>query len=391
MYMDSIELTIHIDTKHSVEEVWDYLLYEAFGEDFHPMYLSSLGNQRESIHSEQINHPLHATYLDELPEPAFSHTDLASDHVQLCGAFRIKLSGEEKHFMHFLLPELGDEDGIPVLEWNYPDPAITLLVSIHEYDSGPIFYTTLSVSHGLWGTRHNWIESMLNVLKRQGQTDGTVIESLVNDLRDNLPIIKDFETRILAQARVQDRIWNAARTIIERFSSGAESSFVSPTIATDAPSPYDLQTYVPGRLSDEPLSIPQKTWNQIAWHETLTWGAPEVIQNRTIQYWSQHHSDKEFLEMIRLTNLGWKATWPAIVRIISMRPETPLMISELLARIADPNWPGAAEAMVALSNIDKEKTLPIIDESIRIAQRNGDEWWEEILTDLKSDIIAGHR
>ena len=62
------------------------------------------------------------------------------------------------------------------------------------------------------------------------------------------------------------------------------------------------------------------------------------------------------------------------------------MIQELLGWIADPNWPGAGEAWEHIHKMGK-RAIPYIDDAIVKAKECEDDWWEEILKDLKEDLI----
>jgi hypothetical protein len=61
------------------------------------------------------------------------------------------------------------------------------------------------------------------------------------------------------------------------------------------------------------------------------------------------------------------------------------MIHQLLGWIADPNWPGAGIAWEHIYKLGK-RIIPYIDEAILKAKECDDDWWEEILRDLKEDI-----
>ena len=58
---------------------------------------------------------------------------------------------------------------------------------------------------------------------------------------------------------------------------------------------------------------------------------------------------------------------------------------------ADINWPGAGEAWDHLINVVGMRAIPIIDEKIAWAKEDDDDWWEENLEYLKSDILEKYK
>ncbi|MBA7692281.1 hypothetical protein ES703_100844 [subsurface metagenome] len=173
--------------------------------------------------------------------------------------------------------------------------------------------------------------------------------------------------------------------IQEKFSSDEKSVFTTPDLKRRPEHPVDPPVFRLGKLPEEPLMFSDEDWIALAWYECFDWYSPERIKERTISYWVNHESEEKFLETIRYPNLGWKGTWPAIIETITKRPETPKMINQLLGWIADPNWPGSDIAWNHLHKLGK-RALPFIEESILKARDCGDDWWEEILEDIKENI-----
>lgn len=188
---------------------------------------------------------------------------------------------------------------------------------------------------------------------------------------------------------VRENIWNSARMIQEKFSDNDKSVFTTPDLKRRPEHPADLPFFKLGKLPEEPLMFSDEEWIALAWYECFDRYSPDRIQERTISYWADHESEEKFLETITYPKLGWKGTWPAIIETITKRPETHEMINQLLGWIADPNWPGFGIAWNHLYKIGK-RALPSIDESIIRAKDSGDDWWEELLNDLKKDIIEKH-
>jgi hypothetical protein len=392
-----IDIAIHLDTKHKVSEVWDFLLEDAFKGYFQPLYTRKINKPlpEEPIEHEKLSREYHASFLEK--NLNFHLDQLPTTPKCICGAFKVSTNTNNSlHFIHFLLPEVKIKDGNLHLEWTKLDPALTLDVHRHEFSSTTTFYVSIAASHGLWGTRHQWLKGMLNILEIQ-KSDNELKESWLEDiyfleeLEGAYENMKKVELETLQLDFIRELIWDNARKLIKKFSSNEKAVYVTPTVKTKIRQPVDIQVLTLNKLPKHPLSIPEDIWTKLAWHETLSWYAPEPLKERTMSYWSKHPNEDEFLDMIRLQKLGWKGTWPAIVEIITRRPETPKMIGELVKWIADPNWPGAGEAMNHLYTVVGQRAIPIIDEYIEMAKNCGDDWWEEILEDLKEDIIDKNR
>jgi hypothetical protein len=122
----------------------------------------------------------------------------------ICGAFKVSTNTNNSlHFIHFLLPEVKIKDGNLHLEWTKLDPALTLDVHRHEYSSTTTFCSSITASHGLWGTRHQWLKGMLNILEIQ-KSDNELLKVRIYEIaicKDCLmaPLKEGMERRNLYQ------------------------------------------------------------------------------------------------------------------------------------------------------------------------------------------------
>ena len=196
-----------------------------------------------------------------------------------------------------------------------------------------------------------------------------------NSLNKTETILKDLKNKNYQELRIQ-----------EKFEISEYCAITTPDLERKPHRPFDMPVYHLGEIPENPIVFPDEAWVAICWYECFGWNAPENINERTITYWANHPSEELFLKTIRYPKLGWKGTWPAIIETIKKRPETPEMIHQLLGWVADPNWPGAGQAWEHIYKMGK-RALPYIEESILRAKDCDDDWWEEILEDLKEDII----
>ena len=173
--------------------------------------------------------------------------------------------------------------------------------------------------------------------------------------------------------------------IQKKFSSDENSIIISPDLEKRPYRAVDMPLYYLKKLPETPVMFSDDAWIALAWYECFDWNSPDAIKKRTISFWANHPNEEKFIETITYPKLGWKGTWPAIIETITRRPETSRMIEQLLGWIADPNWPGWDIAWNHLLKLGK-RAVPYIDDAIIEAKECGDDWWEDILRNLKEDI-----
>lgn len=394
MHMPNIHISIHLDTKHHINDVRKFILEECFEECFTPLYCFHPNKVGPDYELLDYHKRLRASVLKkDIAFPKVIKFGESYDKDILAGSFKLKNIQKtiEYPVVHFLQPELKEEGGKLVLDWSKLDPSLKIQVHYNEWKDTKTFYVGIDVSQGLWGMRHKWLDAMHSILKEQSESDVLAEDwkddsKIINHLREQTEIFSEIELHEHNFIDIRENIWNSARLIQEKFSSNEQSVFTTPDLERKPPRPADLPVFHLGKLPEKPILFPDKAWVAIAWYECFGWHSPEVIKKRTILYWTNHPSEKKFIDTISYPKLGWKGTWPAIIETITKRPETSKMIHQLLGWIADPNWPGSD---IAWSHIYKlgNRAIPYIDEAIVEAKECDDDWWEEILNDLKKDII----
>jgi len=105
----------------------------------------------------------------------------------------------------------------------------------------------------------------------------------------------------------------------------------------------------------------------------LDWSRPIEVQNNAINILAK--TDEEYISLIFDKNL--KSTWENVVKIAKRIgfPKNKVLLPELVWLLQDINWPGAAEAVKILSSIEKATVLPILENSLLMADADGDTMW----------------
>lgn len=92
MKINPIEITIHLDPKHSPSEVWDYITNKAFGSRFHPLYISRFNESQEPFENEVLDEVAHATTLRKPVNRTYGVEELTSSTRGLSGSYDIHTS-----------------------------------------------------------------------------------------------------------------------------------------------------------------------------------------------------------------------------------------------------------------------------------------------------------
>ena len=107
--------------------------------------------------------------------------------------------------------------------------------------------------------------------------------------------------------------------------------------------------------------------------DNLDWNKPEYVQQEVI---------KELLEIDVETVLisfmeSPKSTWPNFMKIIKKIgfPQAQIFIPELLKILQDINWPGSHEAIEIILLSDLKATIPLIENAVSEAYKEGDFMW----------------
>jgi len=402
MHITPIDITIHLDTHNKFEDVRKFILREALKGVFQPIYEWKPNQTLQPFDGESLDTDLKATTIDVALYKDLNFQSLIKErekgfhqNLTLCGSYNVKTNDNKSiDIFNFLLPTIGEEDNKLILKFRSLDPAlmVDLVYYEDEYSPEPVFYVSIKASQGLWGNRHKWLGGMLEIIEEQLNDEDLSKEweqdkRLIKDLKEWSEKIKilESETYLLEDAR--QKVWDVARGIREKFSESENATYISPRISQRLDRPADLATFRLGKLPDHVGNIPEDYWYKLAWNECFDWYAPEQLKDRVMSYWSTHGDDGTFLDIISIGSIGWKGSWPAIVETITKRPETPRMIECLCSFTADINWPGAGEACEHLYNVVGMRAIPIIDEKIAWAKKTNDDWWEETLGYIKSDIL----
>ncbi|MFX0071262.1 MAG: DUF5071 domain-containing protein [Candidatus Hermodarchaeota archaeon] len=395
MRMPNIHISIDLDPKHSIENVRKFVLEECFENCFIPLYYYHPNELGPDVNLLDYDKRIKASILKKgisLPKNIIFGEKYNKD--VLAGSFLLRNIENNLDYpiVAFMQPELKEQVGKLVLDWSMLDPSLKVQVHYSEWKDTKNFYVGIDVSQGLWGMRHKWLNAMHSVLREQSESDVLVDEwlkdiEIFDHLKEQADIFSYIEQKEFDFEKIRKNIWNTARNIQNKFSSNENSILISPDLGRKPSRPVDIPVYYLKKLPETPIMFPDSAWIAIAWYECFGWYSPDTIKNRTISYWANHPSEEKFMETITYPKLGWKGTWPAIIETITKRPETPRMIHQLLSWIADPNWPGAGIAWNHIYKLGK-RVIPYIDEAIVTAKECDDDWWEEILRDLKEDIVS---
>ncbi|MBN1897470.1 MAG: hypothetical protein JW827_01735 [Spirochaetes bacterium] len=390
MFIDPVSITIHLDQKYKPSEVWNFILSPGLLKRFRPLYFFNAGEAPPVTDDEIVHKEYRAAVYTKKSSSYFNENELKSNSRTLCGSFRLhdKKNKKKMDFAHYLLPMItsGRNKKDLLLKWSDPEPAVCIDVKFHEYEASSIFYTGVTVSHGVWGFRHKWLNAMLqNIREMATKKCLSGQKSFISELSEETERMERIEKEILDHEESRLFFWSLAGKIIEKFTNPEKAVYVSPRI-TDSDTPYDLEAYRPGALPPEPLEIPDSIWNDLAWNECFRYDAPEVLRKGAKKYWIQHPDEERFLKMIKPSLSGRKQTWEDIVEIMTRREETERMILELASWTADINWPGAFHAWEHLVHTVGKRALPILDKEIRMAGKNREVFWEKVLKYIRSDI-----
>ncbi len=395
--MPPISISIYLDPNRSITEVQEFVLNNAFGGRFKPLYRwdpRKISPNFEFV--EQNDHLKCSVYkTNSLDIPAITFG--SSKESSLGGYFLLRAFHSDSKFpiVHFMLPEIKTEKDRLALKWSELEPSLKVQVVYYEYEEKKTLYVNIEASQGLWGTRHQWFDAMCSVLKEQAasellkadwESDASLIETLENQAKE----FSDIELKNYNFKDAREIVWDAARKIKEKFSINDNSSYVSPELNRETNRPADVLVFKLGKFPAHPIQISDEAWTALAWHECFSWGSPELLTNRTISYWANYKDERKFLKLIKYPKIGWKGTWPAIVETITKRPETPEMIHELLGFVADPNWPGSDIAFNHLYKMGS-RAIPFIDEGILEAKRINDDGWAAVLLDIKDGIMGNEK
>jgi len=402
MHISPIDISIHLDTRHKFEDVQKFIFGEALNGIFQPIYEWKPNQTLQPFDGEKLDTDFKVTTIDvELYKDRNFQSVIKErekgfyQNLTLCGSYKVNTNdNKNSDIFNFLLPTIGEEDNKLILDFRTLDPAlrVDLVYYEDEFSPEPVFYVSIKASQGLWGNRHKWLRGMLEIIEEQVNDEDLSKEwekdiRFIEDLKEWSEKIKIFERESFLLEDARQKVWDLARGIREKFSESEYATYISPKISPRIDRPADLATFRRGKLPEHVGNIPEDYWIKLAWNECFDWNAPEQLQNRVISYWSTHGDDETFQDIISIGSIGWKGSWPAIVETITKRPETPRMIERLCSFTADINWPGAGEAWEHLYNVVGMRAIPIIDEKIAWAKKTKDDWWEETLRYIKSDIL----
>lgn len=190
--------------------------------------------------------------------------------------------------------------------------------------------------------------------------------------------VRDALARALEEARALDvaaREWRAG--VLE-----AVESFLA-----DVVPPGNRVVRGPRqREASLPLSWPELTreeWCLEAWVERLSWHAPG--RERAISYWKAEGPSPRWEALARLCTA--KSTFDAQVDILAGHG-TEESLRALASFLADPNWPGAAQAWTELHRLGA-RARPALEGALRDAEACGDDGWRDVLLDLLEQLPSG--
>lgn len=132
-----------------------------------------------------------------------------------------------------------------------------------------------------------------------------------------------------------------------------------------------------------PLSWPEKTqeeWCLEAWVDRLSWGTPGT--DRALAYWTQEGPSARWEALSRLCTA--KATFESKVAILAGH-DTVESLREMASYLADPNWPGAAQAWTELARRGA-RARPALELALQDAEACGDTDWRDTLGDLLEQL-----
>ncbi len=292
MDYSSIEITIHLDTKFTKEEVEEFIINELFDQRFHPIYYRYYNQKAQQIEGESYSDEYKATLATVFPNELYQFHAEAKNENDICGAFSVLIKNKKKqHFYQFLKPFINSKESNPQLKWGEIDPAISISIQRHKFGDNPeIFYVKISISLGIWGLRHHILKGIINIIDIQQKeqvlkTRWARNDSFINDLHLNYSQMKKIEKEILDLDEARNFIWEKTKELITRFCRNDNAVYVSPTFDSMSDQPSDIITYRTQKLPDKPIDIPESFWTKVAWSEMFSWNSSNFISEISMEYW----------------------------------------------------------------------------------------------------------
>lgn len=385
MRMSPIEMKVHLDKRYKPQEILNFLIDEGFNGRFIPLFT---GKVDDFAPFESTNELLKAAVITDLSSlPNFIVRDT------IYGAFSVDLNGNNTAISRVNRPRIiQDSSGSLRLNWSEIQPAMIIEIHTHSFPGEYIYYVDVTVSHGLWGTRHRWLKALLKVLEKQASAESTkslweVDKNFFSDLKNEFEAMKKLETETVDFQEIRDSMWETMSSLCNKFASDGQMVYISPDFRKRSTTvPVDISTCCADQPSSNPLKIPDSAWRSSAWLDCFSANSPDVLQERTIKYWTACEDEKAFLKMVEESERGGKDTWDCIVEIMIKRPESEAILNKLINWQADPNWPGSLAARDHLVNNVGLRAVPHIKKSIKLAKEIGDDWWAENLEKLLGAI-----
>lgn len=385
MRMNPIEMKVHLDSRYKPSEITNFLIGEGFNGRFIPLFTDKM---KEFASFESTDEFLKAAVIGDLtsvPE------NIKSDTIY--GAFSIDVKDNKIPVSRINRPRIiQNSSGALQLNWSEIQPAIVIDIHTHSFPGEYIFYVDLIISHGLWGTRHFWLKALLDVFETQASAENTKSlwqkdEAFLVSLRENFETMKTLETETVNFQEIRDSIWNTMSSLCNKFSSDGQTVYISPDFRRKSTIlPVDISTCCSDQPAANPLNIPEEAWRASAWLDCLSANSPDILQKRTVKYWTSIEDEEAFLQLVEQSERGGKDTWDCIVEIMIKRPESEAILNKLIGWQADPNWPGSLAARAHLLNNIGLRAVPQIKQSIKLAKEIGDDWWAENLEELVGEI-----
>ena len=393
MRIAPISITIHLDLNYKPKDIWEFVFSPEYQDQIRPLHVFKYNEVSPTLDLEDFIKGFQCSVLKNNISIKLDQEEYKKSSNKICSTFKLKNQQKDRisNLAHFLNPKNGIDNNKLVLEWADPEPAVLFEVHYSKYEKYTTFYVSITISHGLWGNRCHWLKAMNNVILELQKNknawefvreDKAYFDSLKQDLKS----FTELEQEIWDYKKVRQFFWDLSRDIIKNFTSNEKNTYISPKYIYNTDRNFDIVTYRPDKIPPLPMEIPENIWFDLVWNECLSWSSPDSLKNSVKKYWIDFKEEDIFLQMIKPSLGGEKSSWQDIVDIIIKRPETDKMIDQLVNWTADINWPGAGEAWNHLIDNVGLRAIPVIEKKIALAKEIKDDWWEEILIELKKNI-----
>ena len=385
MRMDPIEIKVHLNPGYKSSEIMNYFLQQGFDGRFIPLFTQHTNEFAAYEYTDESVKGVTIKDREKIPYNVQGDT--------IFGAFLLDHNQEEMIISRFNLPIIIQKSkDLLSLSWSQIEPVLKIDINSQSFPGERIFYVDVTISHGLWGSRHKWLEAMLRILEKQksankGKSDWVNGEVLLNNIRTDFKEMKKLEKETLNLSEIRDCIWKTMTVLCNKYSREGQTIHVTPRYKSGYEKiPMDLSSFKPRCIPEKPIKIPGSAWTDSVMLECLAYSSPEALKERIKRYWIDIDNEKEFMKLVEKSVAGPKDTWESIVEIMTKRRETPDIINKLLSWMADPNWPGYGTAREHLVNFIGSRGIPYIKNSISLARTVYDEWWAENLEFLLKEI-----